>query len=218
MYVAYDENINVGLKNYFPFMKAVAGQFENQCEVVMHDFKDYNRSVLAMFGNVTGRELYSPLTNFVIEIINKEGDEAKDRIGYITHFKGRPFKCSTTFIRDGKKVIGCICINYCVQEYFALKKIVDQFTTNTNKIDSNHEVKDEYFANNIDDLVEHIIQQVIEAKGEDLSKLTKEERIELVRELEEKGVFLVKGTVETLAERMNMSKYTIYNYIEEVRK
>lgn len=218
MHIAYDEHIKQELKHFFPIMKAIAGQFGNQCEAVIHDFSDYNSSIVAMIGNVTERELYAPLTSFVIEIINTEGDDAEDKIGYITYFKGKPFRCSTIFIRDGNKVIGCLCINYCVQDFFALKRITEQLTTNRSVLQLDAEAKQEYFAQNVEDFVEYTIQNVIEKNGEDLTKLTKAERLDLIRELEWTGVFSVKGTVETLAERMNMSKYTIYNDIEEVRR
>lgn len=218
MYVNYEENLNPIFKDYLPIMKVISGQFGNQCEVVLHDFSNYTSSIVAIVGNITDRKLHAPLTDFVIEILRNEGDDAEDRIGYMTYFKGKPFRCSTTFIRDGSQVIGCMCINYCVQDYFTIKKMADPFITAYQDMEAISEVKQEYFAQSIDDFVENTIQKVLADKGEDLTRLTKPERIDLIGELEQKGVFLVKGTVETLAERMNISKYTIYNYIEEVKK
>ena len=47
--------------------------------------------------------------------------------------------------------------------------------------------------------------------------MEKEEKIELVRIFEERGVFLVKGAVEYVAEVLNVSRYTVYNYLDEIR-
>lgn len=218
MHVEIDENIKPLLKSYMPVMKVIAGQFGNQCEVILHDFSNYDSSIVAMVGNITDRDLCAPLTDFVIEILQKEGNDAEDQIGYLTYFKGKPFRCSTMFIRDGEQVIGCMCINYCVQDFLTLKKVADNFLSDTSILKPVQKFKQEYFAQNIDDFVENTIQKVLVEKGEDLTRLTKDERIELIRELDQKGVFLVKGTVETLAERMNMSKYTIYSYIEKAKK
>lgn len=218
MYIAYDENIHPELKKYFSIAKAIAGQFGNQCEVVIHDTSDYHSSIVAMFGNVTGRQLYAPLTNVIIEILNEKGDDAEDIVGYISYYKGQPFRNSTIFIRDeNEKIIGCLCINYCVQDFFALKQITEQLTNSRSVSELKSEAKEEYFAQNVDDFVEYNIQKTLEKQGGDLTKLSKEERINLIRDLEEKGIFLVKGTVELIAERMNMSKYTIYNYIDVVK-
>src|SRR5690606_18724556 len=114
--------------------------------------------------------------------------------------------------------IGCLCINYCVQDFFALKRITEQLTTSRSVLELEKEAKDEYFAQSVEDFVDNTVQKIIARNGKDLTKLTKAERLDLIRQLDQTGVFLVKGTVEMLAERMNMSKYTIYNDIDEVRK
>jgi len=200
-------------------MKAIAGQFGNQCEVVIHDFSDYNSSIHALMGNVTGRDLYAPLTRFIIQTLQKEGEDVEDKVGYITYYEGKPFRCSTVFIRDHQeKLIGCLSINYCVQDFFTLKKITEQLTTNRSVLQLESEAKEEYFAHNVEDFVENTFETIVNNVGKDLTTLTKTERLELVHELDETGVFSVKGTVEKLAERMLMSIYTIYNDIEESRK
>lgn len=217
MLIQLAEDLNPVFEPYVPLMKAVTGMFGDQCEVVLHDFSDYNASVVAIVGNVTHRKLYAPLTNFVIEIIKTEGDEAEDRIGYHTCFKGKPYRCSTVFIRHNKKLIGCLCINYCIQDFFTLRKIATNLIMSEDELNKSSHCGDEYFASNVDDFVENVFQKVIEKRKEDLTRLTRPERLEIIGELEEKGVFLVKGTVEMLAEHMNLSKYTVYNYIDEVK-
>lgn len=97
MFIQLAEDLNPVFNPYLPLMKAITGMFGDECEVVLHDFSDYNASVVAIVGNVTSRKLYAPLTNFVIEIIKTEGDQAEDRIGYYTRFKGKPYRCSTVF-------------------------------------------------------------------------------------------------------------------------
>lgn len=217
MFIQLAEDLNPVFNPYLPLMKAITGMFGDECEVVLHDFSDYNASVVAIVGNVTSRKLYAPLTNFVIEIIKTEGDQAEDRIGYYTRFKGKPYRCSTVFIRHNKKLAGCLCINYCVQDFFILRKIAGNFIMDENELHTPHHFRDEYFSSNVDDFVENVFQKVIEKKGADLTRLTRRERLEIIGELEEKGIFLVKGTVEMLAEHMNLSKYTVYNYIDEVK-
>ncbi|MDW7740610.1 MAG: helix-turn-helix domain-containing protein [Bacillota bacterium] len=46
---------------------------------------------------------------------------------------------------------------------------------------------------------------------------TKEDKIKIVSLLDDRGVFLVKGAVEQVAKDLVVSKYTIYNYLEEAR-
>ncbi|MBQ2271304.1 MAG: helix-turn-helix domain-containing protein, partial [Firmicutes bacterium] len=42
------------------------------------------------------------------------------------------------------------------------------------------------------------------------------ERLMLVKMLKEKGVFNLQKSVPYVAERMGVSKYTIYNYLNEL--
>jgi len=47
--------------------------------------------------------------------------------------------------------------------------------------------------------------------------MQKDEKLETVRYLQKRGVFLVKGTIEKVANLLNVSRYTIYNYLVEVK-
>lgn len=45
---------------------------------------------------------------------------------------------------------------------------------------------------------------------------TRDERVEKIRSMENKGVFLMKGSVEQVAAKMGVNKVTIYSYLDEV--
>ena len=44
--------------------------------------------------------------------------------------------------------------------------------------------------------------------------MTTEEKKEIVEELNAKGVFLLKGTVAEVAQRLDVSEQTIYRYLK----
>ena len=48
-------------------------------------------------------------------------------------------------------------------------------------------------------------------------RLSRQERVEAVRAIYEEGVFLMKGSVQTVAEEMDISVPTLYKYLQEVR-
>ena len=47
--------------------------------------------------------------------------------------------------------------------------------------------------------------------------MTKEEKVKVVEMLDDRGIFLVKGAVDVVALALAVSKYTVYNYLEEAR-
>lgn len=51
----------------------------------------------------------------------------------------------------------------------------------------------------------------------DARNLPREARIEKVRFMEQKGLFLMKGSIEKAAEKLGVNKVTIYSYLDEVR-
>ena len=51
-----------------------------------------------------------------------------------------------------------------------------------------------------------------------LAQMRKGDRLALVALLKEKGVFHLQRSVPYVAERMGVSKYTIYNYLNELER
>jgi len=47
--------------------------------------------------------------------------------------------------------------------------------------------------------------------------MQKEDKVEVIRYLQKKRRFLVKGAIEKVAKRLNVSRYTLYNYLSEIK-
>ena len=62
-----------------------------------------------------------------------------------------------------------------------------------------------------------IIQDVLENYGGDPGALAKDEKTAVVQQLDERGVFLMKGSVEMVAGILGVTRYTVYNYIDAAR-
>ena len=63
-----------------------------------------------------------------------------------------------------------------------------------------------------------IIHNAISSIGKQTQDLTREDKVAIVAYLEAKGAFLIRYSVERVAELLGMTKYTIYNYLDEIRK
>ena len=50
-----------------------------------------------------------------------------------------------------------------------------------------------------------------------LGKMNKKAKVEAVRVMQERGLFIVKGGVEKAASALGVTRYTIYNYLEQLR-
>ncbi|MDE0230853.1 MAG: helix-turn-helix domain-containing protein [bacterium] len=65
--------------------------------------------------------------------------------------------------------------------------------------------------------VERIVAVVETRMGGKLGDLPREKKQAAVRILDEQGVFLIRKSVETVAEAMGVSRITIYNYLNAIR-
>jgi len=40
----------------------------------------------------------------------------------------------------------------------------------------------------------------------------------MIRFMEQKGIFLIKGTIDRVAEKLKISKVTVYSYLDEIKE
>ncbi|MEA2523179.1 MAG: hypothetical protein QOF73_406, partial [Thermomicrobiales bacterium] len=81
-------------------------------EVVVHDLRNLDASVVAIAGNLTGREVGAPIPDAEFLPENLAQVDA-DQQGYATRTPtGRTLSSSTVWIRDvSGKIVGAVCIN-----------------------------------------------------------------------------------------------------------
>ncbi len=208
------------LKAFIPAVKGLAAMLGPDYEIVLHDISDPEHSVVAIEnGHVTGRTVGSPLTDLGLYLLRSPKFRDVDYVpNYMTTTSdGRILKSTTIFIRDETgKTIGFLCINFDTTKLSVCKQIVDQALTFQN-LEELAGTEHESFARRVDELLYEVINDVRNNTGKALRFATKEEKIELIRKLDEKGFFLLKGAVDVLAKEMGNSKFTIYAYLREAR-
>ena len=77
--------------------------------------------------------------------------------------------------------------------------------------------KEEIFAGDIRDVVAGMITKILNEMGKTPAAMSREEKMEVVKRLEERGAFLVKRSAEQVAEALDLSRYTIFSYLKEIR-
>jgi len=197
--------------------------FGKKCEVVLHDFTIPQRSIVEIEnGHVTGRKIGDPITDFALSIWRKNGygKKKEDKIvNYRTNTKdGKILRSSSVFIRDNqKKIIGCLCINYDLTEYLMFNKIMEEFCTTIDLENEKSKEEAETFAGDVDEVLKDIIRKAIDEVGKPVSMMQKEDKLMVAKIVDEKGGFLIKGAINQLAAEINVSRYTIYNYLDELK-
>lgn len=182
-------------------------------EVVLHDLRHPDRSVCSIAGAVTGRSVGAPATNVLLEAVRTSGNAAEDIFNYPTTVNGRPIRSSVLFLRDGRQIVGAVCVNVDVG---ALERLKDELDVLIG-LDRGEPPRAETFDNTVDDLVEDLLTSTLAKIGVRRTHTTPEERLKVVASLEEQGAFQVRGAVDLVARELDVSKFTVYSYLRRIR-
>lgn len=211
------EDIKKVLESFIPIAKSTAKMFGPNCEVVIHDLTNPQASVMFTVNNhVTGREIGQSFDHLVKTVLQSEDFKEDYLAGYtfVTEDK-RTIRSSTSLIRDSKqKVIGAFCINFDVEALNQMQQFMNTFLSTQVEVQEN-ETKSDDDIENVEGIVDQLIQQIIQNSVHPVMK--RHEKIELIRFMDEKGIFLMKGSVEKVASLLGISKVTVYSYLDEIK-
>ena len=70
----------------------------------------------------------------------------------------------------------------------------------------------------IHDVLERLLLEVEVEFGSPLGKLGREEKQRAVKVLNDRGAFSLRGSVEDVADRLGVSRFTVYNYLNTENK
>jgi predicted transcriptional regulator YheO len=62
-----------------------------------------------------------------------------------------------------------------------------------------------------------MVQHTIAAIGIPVELMHKPHKMAVVRELDSRGFFLIKDAVEDTAKALHVTRFTVYNYLNEIR-
>lgn len=197
----------------------IAQQFGQNCEVVIHDLTNdlENSIVYIVNGQVTNRKIGSGPSKIVLETMHKDPKLIHDRLGYLTRTPdGRVLKSSTIYIRDEHQMIRFIfSINYDITELAAIDHALKDLISTEASGDNS---QPDQIVNNVNDLLDYLIQQAAAMIGKPAALMNKDEKAKAIRFLNDAGAFLITKSGDKVTEYFGISKFTLYNYLNEVKE
>lgn len=183
------------------------------CEVVVHDFADFEHSIICIEGNITGRTVGGGATDLLLaKAVNGETDE--DLYNYLTSLPGgRLMKSCTIFLRDQEgKAYGAFCVNFDISALVNMRNLLNTFVATEERADVS-----ENFSDAIEETIQSLLAETLYELGQQLPLMSREEKVDLIGRLADKGVFQVKKAVPILADQLGLSRATVYNYLRDAR-
>ncbi len=202
------------LRTLRTLVEPLAQLLPGDCEVALHDLSRLPNSIVAIAGDLTGRKIGDPATDLLLRMAQK-GDY-KTALGYGSRKPDGGVLSSSTIIfnaTDGTAV-AAMCINCDTWMW----QLVAETARKMLPPESGIPDTEEEFARDVDELASQLLSQAIAASTVPVDLMKKSHKILLVRDLRDRGFFTLRKAAETAAEALGVSRFTIYNYLNELER
>lgn len=171
---------------------------------------------------------------------NPEYHKAPSNVNYrALSKKGEKLRSATMFIREGEQLIGMLTINSRVDDLILCRSLIDRLiqgdhvpvsdekragtgaSQSTVKGKSKAKKPKDYYETlsmSVSDVIDDTIQQATAKFNTSPLRFNAREKMSVVQELDDRGVFLVKGSVSEVAKRLNTSDATVYRYLQSFQQ
>lgn len=193
---------------------AIASSFGSRAEVVLHDLRRPEASIVAISGSLTGRHVGGSMSQLGLAIV-AAGDDAEPQYNYVTRApSGLVLKSTTVPLRDPSgRVFGALCINVNVTELRMLADVLTEWSGGHEQVTPQPVT----FADDVTEVIAQVIREEERAAGRVLGVFDKANRLEILRRLDRRGTFALQRSVPQVAEHLSVSRATIYTYLRELR-
>lgn len=213
------------LENLALAVEGISRAFGRNCEVVLHDLRHPERSIVAIANqHVTGRRVGDPLIGGPIGDIGlqllQDGDIPSVIGTYATHTRdGRVLRSASVCFRNGKGApVAALCINLDLSEMRGAKRILDDLC----EIDAKRTApdggrEDDGGNRDVTRIIKSIVDEALAGMQKPVHSADKDDKMNAIKTMYERGLFLVKGGVDQAAQALGVSRFTIYNYLKELQ-
>ncbi|MBQ9844945.1 MAG: PAS domain-containing protein [Oscillospiraceae bacterium] len=202
-------------------------------EVALHDISDRDGALVAIAnGHISGRSIGHVASDKLMHIIETHEYEHSDFIlhQYGMSPNGRILCSSTMFIKnEAGYLIGALCINFDDSRYRELSQKVFNLCHPDALVDTNFRFDEtkvplkitpqpHRLKNAPDGSAHDIITAELRERGLNPENLSVKDKLQLILELDSKGVFLIKGAVKDAAEIFGCSQATMYRHLSKAKE
>jgi predicted transcriptional regulator YheO len=202
-------NKTVALETLRRMAEGIAMMFGSSCETLIHDMSVPNHPILAIYNShVSGRDIGSKEDIFGSKIDADNTYIGKD---YVNHLvvtpKGKYIK-SSTFNFAGEDYHYALGINFDFTPLVSSSKMLGELAAVGTALEAAVSEAREIH-------LKDVFEETFAGFGKPAENLNKRERLELIAKLQQNGFFSYQKSVPFLAERLQVSRYTIYKYMKE---
>jgi predicted transcriptional regulator YheO len=193
--------------------QGIAKMFGPNCETIVHDMTRPGHPILAIYnGTVTGREIGSTADIFgdigdYDETIYKNKDYTNQ---LVLSRDGRTLK-SSTFNIVGDDFHFALGINMDITNMVRATQMLTEMSATSGDLQQT-------LMQDARSQLEELLRECVSAVGKEPGLMKKTDRMRIIRMLYKRRAFTYQKSVAIVAERLNVSRYTVYKYMHELEE
>ncbi|CAM3707372.1 transcriptional regulator [Erysipelothrix urinaevulpis] len=212
------------LQQYIPFIDFLAEVLGKNSEIVLHNLKDLDSSIVAIRNNhITKRQVGDPATDYVLRMIQQGIDDNKDfSTNYrdISNRNNQKVKSASLYLRNKGEIVGMICVNTDVTLFEEIEKSVDALELLLGTYQNNKErnkASKETVSRSVEEMADNIVMELAIKKGISINQFKQDDKYDAIEKLFDNGFFLLKGAVPEASRVLKISEPTVYRYLQNVK-
>nr|WP_218927363.1 helix-turn-helix transcriptional regulator [Providencia alcalifaciens] len=180
------------------------------CEVVVHDLKNPEHSIISIHNNLSGRKEGEATTELGLARI-----ESADFPNIITNYAnqfpdGRPAKSTSIGIKDETgQYVAALCLNLDMTQFRNMQSMLSQFT------EVGCSPVKEHLEPNGSEAIRARIDQYAASIAATPRTLKADERVALIELLRKEGLLDIKKSMDTIAQHLGVSRASVYLYAKK---
>lgn len=193
--------------------RGLATMFGSSCEVVIHDMDNFSHSIVHIEnGHVSGRSVGDPFKVLGTDDLEQLLDGTDLVNCKAVAGGGKRTLKSSTFHLKGDDYHYALGINFDYTNLAYAQAALQELVTAGEDI---RQALSE--GKRPDSMVEDLFEEALQSVGRPVALLTKADRMQIVEFLDKHGVFSMQKSIPLVSDKLDVSRYTIYNYLKEIR-
>lgn len=210
------------LEEVFPLAEFIADSFGPMAEIVVHDITHPENSIVFIRnGQLSGRSLGDGITDQTLQLAMRADQDGAD---FVSDYRGRrlnkhEFRVSSYLIRNQEQtVIGLLCISINITGLQQAAHVLQTLSSiDSDDVQISTETSRRHVSEEPAENIRRITRDEVRQFNIPMDKLTKQDRLDIIRNIKDQGIFLIKGAVGIVAPELKISIPTLYRYLQALK-
>lgn len=211
--------MNSELNQYIKLVEFLGWTLGDNFEVILQDTTELSNPIIASTNNSISSSEFNSLR--AMEILKSEKMKSRDYLcNYpVTTSSGKFMKTSIFFIRNAQNdIIGMLSINMKCDVLLKVQTMLGNILRfNFEDNEENNQIPEISSLRFAEPTLESI-KRVVDESGIDPGRMSFDEKIDIICDLYNMGIYNLKGAVAQTSKVLKMSEPSVYRYLTKIRK